>query len=61
MLSHIRSSIVELEWSSFTHIFRELNLVADELSKEALSLDVGAFISQEYFDGCICDKKSFNL
>jgi hypothetical protein len=61
MLSHVCSSIAKLEWSSFAHIFKELNSVVDELSKEALSLDVRAFISQEYLDGCICDKKSFNL
>jgi hypothetical protein len=49
LLSHIHSYIDELECYSFSHIYREVNLEADKWSKEALTLDVGAFISQEFF------------
>jgi hypothetical protein len=42
----------EFEWYSFVHIYRELNTLANDLSKEALMLDSGSFIAQEFYDGC---------
>jgi len=39
----------DLDWSSFSHIYKELNIVVDDLNKEAWELDEGAFISKEFF------------
>jgi len=61
LLFHIHSYIDEFEWNSFSHIYREVNLEADELSKEVLTLDVGALISQEFFEGHLCEENSFFL
>jgi len=36
---------------TFNHIFREHNILADELSKKALSLDMGSGYYSEYLDG----------
>lgn len=59
LLNHNRNIMDEFEWSSFNHVYRKLNEIADGLSKEALELDPGSFIVQEYFDGLICDEKYF--
>jgi hypothetical protein len=59
LLNHIQNTMDEFEWSSYNHVYRELNKIADGLSKEVLELDPGSFIVQEYFDGMICDEKSF--
>jgi ribonuclease HI len=56
-----RSFFASLEWFSINHIPRELNSLADELSKEALLLDMGAFISQEYFEGQFYEEMNFHL
>jgi ribonuclease HI len=61
LLNHIHSSFAKFEWSSFPYIFRELNSMADKLSKETLELDSSSFISQEFYDGCLCYEKSFFL
>jgi ribonuclease HI len=42
LLNNICSSIVEFEWSSFAHIYMELNTLADKLSKEDLTLVTGS-------------------
>ena len=36
---------------TFNHIFQEHNILADELSKKALSLDMGSGYYSEYLDG----------
>jgi hypothetical protein len=61
LLAHIQSFISYLEWYSFSHIYKKLNTLADELYKEALALDEGAFISQEYFEGQIYEEFPFLL
>ena len=38
---------------AFNHIFREHNMLADDLSKKALNLDVGTGYFSEYLDGMI--------
>jgi hypothetical protein len=35
--------LLAMDWFSISHIYRELNSLADELSKESLSLDEGIF------------------
>jgi ribonuclease HI len=50
LMRQVRDFIDNLEWFSCKHIFRELNEKADKLSKVALSLDVGAFILQDFFE-----------
>lgn len=61
LMRQIRSFLSKLEWYSFNHICRELNVLADELSKEALSLEKGAFIYQEFFEDQLCEEMSFLL
>jgi hypothetical protein len=46
---------------SFQHILRELNVKADELSKEALQLQRGAFGYYEYFEGTETEAMEFRL
>ena len=46
---------------AFNHIYREHNILADELSKKALSLDLGSGIFKEYMDGILNDEGHFAL
>jgi hypothetical protein len=39
LLNQIQAFLYALEWFSISHIYRELNTPADDLSKEALLLD----------------------
>jgi hypothetical protein len=41
----------QFDWLSFQHIYRELNTVVDNISKEALQLPKGAFGYYEFTDG----------
>jgi hypothetical protein len=61
LLAQIGSLLSSLEWFSFAHIYRELNTLAYELSKEALELEKGSFLFQEFFDGHISEDMSFLL
>jgi ribonuclease HI len=51
VMREIQLAFQSFEWLSFQHILRELNCKVDELSKEALQLQRGAFSFYEYFDG----------
>jgi ribonuclease HI len=51
LLRDIKLSFQSFEWLYFSHILRELNKKVDELSKEALSLPVGAFGLYKFFEG----------
>jgi ribonuclease HI len=51
LLRDIKLTFRDFEWLSFQHILRELNTKADELSKEALQLQKGAFGFYEFFEG----------
>jgi ribonuclease HI len=57
----IRLSFQSFEWISFQHVLRELNVKADELSKEALQLQRGAFGYYEYFEGTETEAMEFRL
>jgi hypothetical protein len=46
IMRDIKLTFQYVEWFSFQHILRELNLKADELSKEALQLQTRDF---EYY------------
>ena len=46
---------------AFNHIYREHNILADELSKKALSLDLGFGIFMEYMDGIHISEGHFAL
>jgi hypothetical protein len=60
-MRQIRSFLEKLEWYYFSHIFRELNKMVDMFSKEALTLDDGAFIIQETYDDQFFEEMSFLL
>jgi len=47
----IRLSFQSFDWLSFQHILRELNVKADELSKESLQLQRRAFGYYKHFEG----------
>ena len=46
---------------AFNHTFREHNMLADELSKKALSLDLGFGYYSEYLDGIHISDGQFTL
>lgn len=46
---------------SFSHIFREHNMLADDLSKRALNLDVGTGFFSEILDGMVIRDGLFTL
>jgi hypothetical protein len=49
-LRDIKSALQSFDWISFCHIYREINGKVDVLSKEALSLPVGALGFYEFID-----------
>jgi hypothetical protein len=53
--------IQEFEWSSFSHIYRELNKKANQLSKEALECYDGSFIAKEFYDGKEIESLEFHF
>jgi hypothetical protein len=61
VMRDVRLTYQSFEWLSFHHILRELNSKADELSKEALQLQRGAFRYYEYFDGTETEAMEFRL
>ena len=64
-LSNIKRDIklcfYSFKWLSFHHILRELNVNADELSKEALQFQRGVFGYYKYFDGVEIEGMEFRL
>jgi len=46
----VRYFIDNMEWFSCKHILQELNQEVERLSKEAMELDVGAYILQELYE-----------
>jgi hypothetical protein len=61
LLRDIKLTFRDFEWLSFQHILRELNSKADELSKEALQLQKGAFGFYEFFEGTETEAMEFRL
>jgi hypothetical protein len=61
ILRDIKLTFRNFEWLSFQHILRELNTKADELSKEALQLQKGAFSFYEFFKGTETKAMEFYL
>jgi len=59
VLQDILVSSQNFEWISFIHIRRELNEKVDELSKESMSLPVGALGFYEFIDGEDIDSMEF--
>jgi hypothetical protein len=59
VLQDILVSSQNFEWISFIHIHRELNEKVDELSKESMSLLVGALGFYEFIDGEDLDSMEF--
>ena len=51
IMQDIRLSFQSFDWMSFQHILRELNVNVDEISKEALQVQRGAFGYYKYFEG----------
>jgi hypothetical protein len=39
----------------------ELNTLSNELSKEALELEDGSFLMQEFYEGILSEEMSFHL
>jgi hypothetical protein len=50
LLCVLKNSLQSFEWLSYNHIFRELNEKSNSLSKEALSLPMGALGFYEFLD-----------
>ena len=46
---------------SFNHIYRELNMLADDLSKKALKMNLGLGYFSEYLDGLVIGEGTFSL
>ena len=51
LLQQICESIQMFECASFTHIYKELNVKAYQLSKEVLMVLNGTFVYHEYLNG----------
>jgi ribonuclease HI len=51
LINDIKEHMGLFDWLSFQHIFRELNMVVDNLSKEDLLLPKYSFDSYEYANG----------
>lgn len=61
LMKRIRELLGELEWFSCAHVYMELNQKADQLSKEALELEVGACFYQEFQNNELVHDMSFDL
>jgi hypothetical protein len=61
LLRDIKLTFKDFEWISFQHILRVLKTKADELSKEALQLQKGAFGFYEFFEGTKTEAMEFCL
>ena len=46
---------------TFNHIYRELNMLADDLSKKALKMDLGSRYYSEFLDGLVIGEGLFTL
>ena len=46
---------------TFNHIHRELNMLADDLSKKALKMDLGSGYYSEFLDGLVIGEGLFSL
>lgn len=51
LISDASFQINQFDWISFQHVLRELNTIADNLSKEALQLPKGTSGYHELVDG----------
>ena len=61
ILRDIKATFQTFEWISFSHILQELKTKADELSKEALILPMGAFGHYEFLEGREIEAMDFCL
>jgi ribonuclease HI len=61
VMNMIREMLGELEWYSCSHVYRELNQKVDQLSKEALEMEFGAFFYQEFQNNLPVHDMSFDL
>jgi hypothetical protein len=61
ILRDIKLAFLSFEWLSFHHILQELNSKADELSKEALELQIDTFVFYEYMDGVETEVMEFRF
>jgi hypothetical protein len=59
--ARIHSLLLDLDWFSCCHIYKELNALTNKLSKESLTLMDEAFIFQEIYDGESLRDMSFLL
>lgn len=61
LLQEIHSLIQSFQWFSFTHIYKEGNQKADELSKQALLLPAGSFGWYVFWGGQEVDAKELYI
>jgi hypothetical protein len=61
VMRYVGLTYQSFEWLYFHHILRELNSKANELSKEALQLQRGAFKYYEYSDGSEIEALEFHM
>jgi hypothetical protein len=61
IMRDIKLAYQSFEWIYFSHILRDHNAKDNELSKEALSLLVGAFVYYKFIDGEEIEATEFQL
>jgi hypothetical protein len=61
ILNHIHNTMKDFEWTSYTHIYMELNEIVDGYQRMCLELEPGTFIVQEYFKDNICEENTLWL
>lgn len=61
LLNDLKHHMSLFEWLSFQHIYKELNTVANKLSKEGVQLPKAAFRYYEYVDGEETQSMEFRL
>jgi hypothetical protein len=59
--AQVKDFLSALEWYSCKHIYCELNIATDKLSKDALELQDETFCFQEFFDGQPMEGMTFYL
>ena len=64
-LKHWRDEILSMlhlaPLVTFNHIYRELNMLADDLSKKALKMEMSSRYYSEYLDGLVIGEGLFTL
>lgn len=60
-LSRVKDLFRQFSYLSFQHVYSEYNALADDLSKRAISLGIGAIHWEEYSENSMIDSGSLQL